>query len=142
MKLEFWLDYYEEGSWSTVNERALLDPLLSHLANEHSSLKISVILPLLHPKFEKEERHYVNGELPGNARLRRVLRQSYHAHVDAQGHVDIKENNDFPILRDMVTGSFEEEVEYERRLWKEGRDVEGILEDLIQLFTPCQVGMI
>jgi hypothetical protein len=141
-KVEFWLDYYEEGSWSIVSERALLDPLLNHLASEHSSLEISVVLPMLHPKFEKEERHYVNGELPGNARLRRVVRQSYHAHVDAQGHVDIRDTKDFPILRDMVNYFLEEAMEDERKWWKEGKDVEAILEDLIQHFTPCQVGML
>jgi hypothetical protein len=138
-KLEFWLDYYEEGSWSTVSERALLDPLLSHLASEHSTLEISVILPMLHPKFETEERHYVNGELPGNARLRRVLRQSYHTHVDAQGHVDVREKNDFPILMDLCYDSLEEVVEHERKLWKEGKDVEGMLESMIQDTMPCQL---
>jgi hypothetical protein len=84
-KLELWVDFDEVGSWSMVSERALLDPLLSHLFSEHSSLEISIILPKLHPKFEHEDRHYVNGELPGNARLQRVLRQSHHAHVDTQG---------------------------------------------------------
>jgi hypothetical protein len=137
-KVELWLDYDKEGSWSVVSERALLDPLLTQLHSQHSSLDVSVILPKLHPKYEQEDRHYIHGDLPGNARLQRVLRQSFHTCFSARGDAYVIEEADFPIM----TGWFwtvEEAEEMERKMWKRGEDVEFFRDEVIKDCSGCQL---
>jgi hypothetical protein len=139
-KLELWLDYDEAGSWSVVSERALLDPLLTQLHSQHSSLEISVTLPKLHPKYEQEYRHYVDGELPGNARLQRVLRQTCHTRVDAKGDAYVIEEPDFLFMFDFFW-TVEEVEEMERKMWINGEDVEAFRDGIIKDFRVCELGM-
>lgn len=54
-RLHIWLDHSDPSSWSLVNERAILSPLLS-LQN----IRISINLPKLHPNHESSERHFID----------------------------------------------------------------------------------
>jgi hypothetical protein len=115
---------------------ALLDTLLTQLHSQHSSLEVSVTLPKLHPKYEQEDRHYVNGELPGNARLQRALRQTHHA----QGDAYVIEEPDFPLMIDFWW-TVEEAEEMERKMWIKGEDVEAFRDEIIEESRGCEIGM-
>jgi hypothetical protein len=131
-KLRLWLDYDEAGSWSVVNERALLDPLLTHMYQNKRPLDISIVLPKLHPKFEDQARHYVNGELPGRSQLCRVLRQRWWHDKDG-GPYKVIERRDFPFsdaLYEMIDMPWDEHLERKERAdWKRGVDVEREVAD-------------
>ncbi|KAH6881933.1 hypothetical protein BKA58DRAFT_446212 [Alternaria rosae] len=73
-KLDLWLDHTEPQFWAVVNERSTLDPLLTQLSGR-PDLDVTVTLPMLHPKFEQDERHYIDEEISPNVRVHRVLRQ-------------------------------------------------------------------
>ncbi|KAI4945031.1 hypothetical protein J4E91_008376 [Alternaria rosae] len=73
-KLDLWLDHTEPQFWAVVNERSTLDTLLTQLSG-HPDLDVTVTLPMLHPKFEQDERHYIEEEISPNVRVHRVLRQ-------------------------------------------------------------------
>jgi hypothetical protein len=128
-KLRLWLDYDEPGYWTVVNEKALLEPLLTELSNTKSSLEVIVVLPKLHPKYERGYRHFVDGKLPGGARLHRALRQSYWKDC---GHVEHKP--DFPFMLDMIEvcdWSLDEVEVWERNQWKQGHDMEREFWDML-----------
>jgi hypothetical protein len=56
--LRFWIDHDKSKTWTVVNERAFLAPL-DTIAAVRPELEITVNLPLLHPKLESWERHFV-----------------------------------------------------------------------------------
>jgi hypothetical protein len=135
-KLRLKLDYDEPGYWAVVNEKALLEPLLANLSDTQPSLQVTVTLPKLHPKFEQEDRHYIDGQLPGTARLHRVLRQMYWKNPGTRGRGFVEYKPDFPFLLEFID-LFEyslEELEYmERGHWKAGDDME---QEARELMTP------
>lgn len=45
--LRIWLDHTDAQTWSIVNERAVLAPLLAHLST--TSAEVLIFLPMLHP---------------------------------------------------------------------------------------------
>ncbi|KAI4624372.1 hypothetical protein J4E83_004046 [Alternaria metachromatica] len=71
-KLDLWLDHNETQYWAVVNERLTLDPLLAQLKGL-CDLEVTVTLPMLHPRFEKDERHYIDENPSTNARIRSVI---------------------------------------------------------------------
>jgi hypothetical protein len=135
IKLRLWLDYDEPGYWAVVNEKAILEPLLAHLSDNQRSLQVTVTLPKLHPKFEEEDRHYVDGQLPGTVYLHRVLRQMYWNNPGAGGHASVEYKPDFPFfleLIDIFDCSLEELENMERRHWKAGADMEREARELME----------
>lgn len=73
--VHLWLDHQGPKSWSVVNERALFTSL-GQLASTQT-LDISITLPKIHPKFEREDRHFTSGS-PVSFHLRRRLRQRWY----------------------------------------------------------------
>ncbi|KAI4609890.1 uncharacterized protein J4E87_010937 [Alternaria ethzedia] len=86
-KLDLWLDHNEPQFWVVVNERSTLDPLLTQLSTR-PNLDVTVTLPMLHPKFEQNERHYTEDSVSENIRVNRVLRSKKHAVIGAQGCIE------------------------------------------------------
>jgi hypothetical protein len=105
-KLRLWLDHSDTRSWSVVNERRLLSPLLAHLSN--TSIHFAIILPKLHPLYQRESRHFTR-ECFG-VRLHRTLRQRWYSDEISPGNTRVVHKPDFPILFDIleiIDGSFE-----------------------------------
>jgi hypothetical protein len=105
-KLRLWLDHSDTRSWSVVNERRLLSPLLAHLSN--TGIQIAIILPKLHLLYQRESRHFI-GEYFG-VRLHRTLRQRWYSHELSPGHIQVLHKPDFPILFgivEIIDGTFE-----------------------------------
>lgn len=96
-KLGLWLDHNEPQFWVMVNERSTLNPLLTQLSTR-PNLDVTVTLPMLHPKFEQNERHYTEDSISGNTWVNRVLRSKKHAVIGAQGCIEIVACNDFPLF--------------------------------------------
>jgi hypothetical protein len=83
----------------------------------------------LHPKFEREDRHFVDGELPGGARLHRALRQRY---WNKGGYVE--QIPDFPFSLELIEDlekSFDELEACERKQWKQGWDMEREVMEIV-----------
>jgi len=82
---------------------------------------------MLHPRLEKDERHYIDENPSTNTRVRRVLRQKRHAVTNATGDIRIVKENDFPFMYEVYEQydmSHDEIVSREREEWREGRDME------------------
>jgi hypothetical protein len=150
-KLRLWFDHSNTSSWSLVNERNLLSPLLAHLST--TPLDVAMILPKLHPLHENEGSHFMNEHDAKPIRLHRTMRQGWHT---LEGTIDVVKNYDFPITADLlylvdrscvIPGqdtedlplSMVEEIadleEWERGLYKEGHDaelVEGVVRDVLK----------
>ncbi|KAI4917386.1 hypothetical protein J4E90_003893 [Alternaria incomplexa] len=95
-KLDLWLDHNEPQFWVVVNERSTLDPLLIQLSS-HPNLDVTVMLPMLHPKFEQSERHYTEDSISGNIR-NRFIPDLASLNAFAQGYERLQHDNDH--LRD------------------------------------------
>jgi hypothetical protein len=150
-KLRLWLDHSNTSSWSLVNERNFLSPLLAHLSTR--SLDVAMILPKLHPLHESADLHFMNQDEVKPIRLHRTLRQGWHT---LPGTIEVVKQYDFPItadLLDLLDGScvipgqdaedlplsMVEEIadleEWERDLYTEGHDAEfvgGIVRDILK----------
>jgi len=127
-KLDLWLDHNETQYWAVVNERSTLDPLLAQL-NRRCDLEVTITLPMLHPRFENDERHYIEEKITPNVRVHRVLRQKRHAVTNATGDIRIVKENDFPFMYEAYEQydmSLAEIVSREREEWREGRDMEKV----------------
>jgi hypothetical protein len=113
------LDHDEPRTWSMVNERAVLTPLKSLADIPH--LRISVSLPILHPKHETPERHFTRGSAPCSLPIYRCHRQRHHS-VDG---IHIRHEPDFPILGELAEDwemSMADVEMMERGEWEMGRD--------------------
>jgi hypothetical protein len=123
-RLQIWLEHSETSSWSVINERAVLAPLI-RLCNTQD-LKIVISLPKLHPKFEQEARHFTS-ESPAPFHLHRRLRQRHHVCMNSRGYPEVIYKADFPFLLDIIDfhdRPLLELEEEERGYWKNGDDVE------------------
>ncbi|KAF1841197.1 uncharacterized protein K460DRAFT_410587 [Cucurbitaria berberidis CBS 394.84] len=130
-RLWIWLDHDDPCSWSLVNERATLQPLITQLSGS-PNLKISIYLPRLHPKYEREDWHYTS-ETPTPFHLHRKLRQRWHGVEKGQGRFQVIHKVDFPFLIDIIgfdEMSMVEVEEEERKGWRKGTDMELVVEDL------------
>ncbi|OAL44288.1 hypothetical protein IQ07DRAFT_592364 [Pyrenochaeta sp. DS3sAY3a] len=122
-KLHLWLDHDDICSWSTLNEHAIVQPIISQLRD--SGLEITLALPNLHPLLESETRHFIRHP-PSNTFLCRNARQHVHVAVK-DGRPQIVYSRDFPVLRfslEYHDQPIDEVEEVERAMWKEGIDVE------------------
>jgi hypothetical protein len=123
-RLRIWLDHDEPGSWSMVNERATLSPLV--VLRTNPDLHVSVNLPKLHPKWESPDKHFTDDSPPSPIVIRRRYRQRCHAVSSEDGGLQEKHEPDFPVLYelgDWDENSTMEEVErHERETWKAGDD--------------------
>jgi hypothetical protein len=125
-RLCLWFDHSEPCTWSVVNERKLLSPLLTQLST--TGIDVSIIFPKLHPRYEREDRHFINKPLGRSVQLHRKLRQAYFVQETGQGEIEIEivEKQDFPIWRDFFTDISLAEIEaFERRGWENGRDMDA-----------------
>jgi hypothetical protein len=121
--LSVWIDHIGLCSWSVVNERKMLCPLVDQLL--HTDTELIIILPKLHPLHECEERHFVTNRMGRKTQVYRKLRQRYHSQED--GHVVCKP--DFPFLIDIRESMSMADVEEdERAMWNDGKDVEAFAE--------------
>jgi hypothetical protein len=131
-RLSIWLDHSHSCTWSMVNECKLLSDILTWLAT--TDINVSIILPNLHPLYEREDRHLMEKQLGRSIQLHRTLRQRYHVHEVGPGVGEIFFKPDFPLyydLQDAEEGSLGEFEAIERRQWKEGVDVELGYRDLV-----------
>lgn len=102
-----------------MNERSLLDPLLSQLSH---TAKVVIILPKLHPLHEHEDRHFLNPRLGNTIRLCRKLRQRWRSEGNPN-HVD--QVPDIPYFFDIrEEWGLNRVEEYERPMWLAGKDME------------------
>jgi hypothetical protein len=121
--LQLWADHDGKRSWTAVNERAFLDPL--HTLTHLSRLHISVSLPMLHPKYESPDRHFVPKCSPPPFSISRRVRQRAIGINEGGGWFDVKFLLDFPITyRGDPTEDIEGIEQSERKRWEEGEDVE------------------
>jgi hypothetical protein len=149
-QLSLWFDHSDTCSWTMVNERKLLSPLLAHLSR--TFINVSIILPKLHPLHEREDRHFINVSLGKSVRLHRTLRQRWHSHQYSLNSMEVIHKPDFPLGYDIVelydgtwagvgetpgvkhlstVEAMAQIEEEERRDWKEGVDVERKIQDII-----------
>lgn len=132
-KLNIWLDLNAPFSWSILNERAILSPLLPF---HNSPTNILINLPILHPKHENPSRHFTSDTDPFPIPIHRRYRAQIRTATASNGSVyemvrlDYPQCSDFAsfmlcdgdIGGDEVNVTREEEEEWERRQWKMGRD--------------------
>ena len=129
-RLRIWLDHNNQSSWSIVNERAILSPLMP--LTSIPNLNISINLPKLHPYLERPDRHFGEDSPAPIFKIHRRLRQRYHGEEGSKGRFRVTYEADFPLLLDCP--GFEdtpqaEIEELERSLWKKGVNVEKELSD-------------
>ncbi|KAF2116813.1 hypothetical protein BDV96DRAFT_598659 [Lophiotrema nucula] len=136
--LQIWLDHDEPGTWSVVNERAVLAPFTPIFRNTH--LTTTQSLPKLHPKFEKEQRHFVH-ESQAPCQLQRRLRRRVHTWETVNGREIPVLKADFPFSWDIYDKSIEETEAQERVDWMNGIDVEKRVNDFIQMLddSHCNI---
>jgi hypothetical protein len=134
--LRLWFDHSEPCTWSVVNERRLLSPLLTQLST--TGIDVSVILPKLHPRHEREDRHFISKPLGTFVQLHRQLRQEYYVQETSQGDIEIVTKLDFPFFQDFFPGMPLAEIEaWERKLWDCGRDMEAEYEEETKYGFGC-----
>jgi hypothetical protein len=140
-KVQVWMEHLGPTSWTALNERLVLAPLVR--LSERSALQISVSLPNLHPKFERETRHFTM-ETPGPPfTLYRRVRQRYHAKRSGSGELSVIYKADFPFspevleLNDRSMAQVEEE---ERRDWMSGKDVEESVDETLDMLGILRGG--
>jgi hypothetical protein len=122
-RLRLWFDHSDPRTWSLVNERMLLSPLLTQLSS--TRINVSIILPTLHPQYEHEDRHLIT-KLPGRSiQLCRNLRQEFYLQETSQGGIEVVEKSDFPFFRDFFDMPMAEIEAWERKGWDQGRDMEA-----------------
>lgn len=143
-KLEVEIDHTDRASWSVAHERAIISPLVPLAALPQ--LKVVVILPNLHPFYERPDRHFTEDSVEPPFTICRRMRQIYHATENPGNEgrpllVTQSCYDSFPILpaismlpnKDGTTPSPEElkEVEEEERArWKSGEDVHLFISQL------------
>jgi hypothetical protein len=130
-KLQIWFEHNDPCTWTVVNERVLLAPLIRLC--EAKSLDITLSLPKLHPKFIQDSRHYTS-EVTIPFRLYRRLRQRYHANTDPHSMSKTDYKPDFPYLLEVIDFSempMGELEELERGEWDAGTDMEREVDRMI-----------
>ncbi|KAF2022690.1 hypothetical protein EK21DRAFT_95513 [Setomelanomma holmii] len=130
-RLRIWLYHDAQDYWANVKERIVLEPVMSSL--EGSDCDISFHLPLVNPRMEDPNCHFLNEDLGPKCRVIRRVRQRRHGYVNGRGRLLIKERGDFPLL-DVGSYPFEDFSKeallvVERKLWKQGFDVQHELID-------------
>jgi hypothetical protein len=129
--LTIWLDHDGTYARAIVNERVLfsfLRPLFSI-----PNVKISLYLPKLHPRVEREKRHFMPG-MRTPFHLHRRLRQRYHGRKDGEGRAEVFYTPEYPCLADVPRFrecTIAELKAEERRWWEEDRNVEEEVKGLI-----------
>jgi hypothetical protein len=131
--LRIWLDDSGPQTWSCINERAVLAPILGFVS-ALQEVNVSITLPKLHPKCEDPERHFTT--CPPGVHLHRALRQRWYGHADGE----VEHSPDFPFLIDtkpywgMPMGEVEET---ERAQRAQGVDVDGNV--MAEMYRICQI---
>jgi hypothetical protein len=117
--LRIWLNHDDPISWSVVNERAMLSPLVSLASRQN--LNVSIDFPKRHPRWETPERHSTDNHLSLSIAIHRQYRQRFRV---VKGGIDndcVKYEPDFPIMYEFPEWddvSIEEVEEGERICWE------------------------
>ncbi|KAF2108846.1 hypothetical protein BDV96DRAFT_636546 [Lophiotrema nucula] len=127
--LRVWLDHDKSCTWTVVNERAILAPLTQFSST--TNINISLSLPKLHPRFERDDYHFIStDQTPFN--LHRRVRQRFHVLEDLRGDLQVLFKPDFPefytLVKDVMPS--EEAEELERDGWRRGLDIGEIIDEL------------
>ncbi|RYP90037.1 hypothetical protein DL770_003817 [Monosporascus sp. CRB-9-2] len=148
--LQIWLDNDDKSSWSMVNERAIL----SHLAASISIGSIpglehvSVNLPLLNPRHETPERHFMKDgpSPPACFTVQRSLRPTLQVEEITSGQFHVTDDSELAFLVDFFElqsngsedGGLAGFVDWVREAWEKGQDVEAEFEAIINDFPICK----
>jgi hypothetical protein len=137
--LTLWLDHTSTSTWSLVNERSFLHPLLDALLP--TNVQVVIILPKLHPLHECPDRHFLTTRIGKKAYVYRKLRQRYRSRDDCLVVVHVP---DYPYFLDFYENlSLAEVEEYERAGWEKGHDMELFAEmERIELDRVCPLGLL
>jgi hypothetical protein len=149
--LRIWLDHSNKAYWSVVNERAILSPLEPLASIPY--LDLSFDLPKLHPQLEDSDRHFIEEDTTNSSlissspfKIRRRLRQRYHAEKNDMGKYWATYAPDFPFCLSYPNFEFtslEEMESWERRAWQAGVDIQRVLAassmTFVRLARPSRV---
>lgn len=142
--LHLWLDHDESASWSLVNERAVVSSILASMSPDMipGLGTATVNLPMLHPRYEVPDRHYMGGKAqpPAFALIDRRLRQNHFYEETDSGAGSVTYAPDFPAMFELCeytadsdfgpAMSPEQVEEMERDSWARGVDPEDDIWEL------------
>ncbi|KAB5533485.1 hypothetical protein GE09DRAFT_1193330, partial [Coniochaeta sp. 2T2.1] len=137
-RLNIWLDHDDSKSWTVLNERAILSPIITSISptTSDSLQDVTLSLPKTHPRYEHPERHYLPSgpPPPPYVTIERLLRRMLHYEETRPGTFEVVYKPDFPAPLDLIDFSTEcrpdldpiriaEEIERtERVAWGMGED--------------------
>lgn len=109
--LRIWLDHDDIPSWSFVNERVALRPVIAALLARSQArseeetmphMDIALNLPKLHPHYAKPETHYFQESSLSLFTIVRRIRQRWHCAEGPIGHLEAVHKADFPVLHELL----------------------------------------
>ncbi|KFY50453.1 hypothetical protein V495_00253 [Pseudogymnoascus sp. VKM F-4514 (FW-929)] len=107
--LHIWLDHDDRPSWSFVNERVALRPVIAALTahmqacseeRTTSHMDITFNLPKLHPRFARPDTHFFEESPPPPFSIERRIRQRFHCEEWASGNLNVAYKADFPVMHE------------------------------------------
>jgi hypothetical protein len=110
--LHIWLDHDDIPSWSFVNERVALRPVISALLARRQArseeetmphMDVAINLPKLHPRYAKPDTHFFQESPPPPLTIERRIRQRFHCEDEerANGNLKAVYKADFPVLHEL-----------------------------------------
>ncbi|KAL5347959.1 hypothetical protein ACLOAV_007371 [Pseudogymnoascus australis] len=108
--LHIWLDHDDRPSWSFVNERLVLRPVIAALAARMQAcseekampqLDIAFNLPKLHPHYAKPHTHFFKEGPPPPFTIERRIRQRLHCEEGPNGDLNAIYKADFPVFHEL-----------------------------------------
>ncbi|OBT64925.1 hypothetical protein VE03_05693 [Pseudogymnoascus sp. 23342-1-I1] len=108
--LHIWLDHDDRPSWSFVNERLALHPVIAALAARTQAcseekimqhLDIAVNLPKLHPRYAKPDTHFFQEGPPPPFTIERRIRQRWHCEERDSEKLYVGYKADFPVWHEL-----------------------------------------
>ncbi|KFY70986.1 hypothetical protein V499_08799 [Pseudogymnoascus sp. VKM F-103] len=108
--LHIWLDHDDRPSWSFVNERVAMRPMIAALlarTQAHSEeetmphMDVALNLPKLHPHYAKPDTHYFQESSSSLFTIERRIRQRWHCQEGPIGNLKVEHKADFPVLHEL-----------------------------------------
>ncbi|EEY18415.1 predicted protein [Verticillium alfalfae VaMs.102] len=152
-KIRVELDHTNWSSWSVINERAVLSSL-GTLKTLVPGLVLTVVLPNLHPFYEKSDRHFTHDSPEPSFPIIRRVRQKYHCRQGPDGRrsivrsrydtfpvwvpaeLELLEIEEHPVLQPSPE-QYREMVEEERQGWRNGIDYHDFIAELLGSSPIC-----
>ncbi|RNJ56331.1 hypothetical protein D7B24_007386 [Verticillium nonalfalfae] len=152
-KIRVELDHTNWSSWSVINERAVLSSL-GTLKALVPGLVLTVVLPNLHPFYEKSDRHFTHDSPEPSFPIIRRVRQKYHCRQGPDGRRSIVRSryDTFPVwvpaelelleieehpVPQPSPEQYREMVEEERQGWRNGIDYHDFIAELLGSSPIC-----